>query len=259
MVIRRDAAMNLATYSGIQVRDGGASHIDDRVVREERFTLFLNDSRFLELVACRNDLAELGAGFVICQGLSRRVDKVSVEGNEIWVSAPVELSCTREMETTGSIGFVCRTPEKVTSPCIVSVKDIYAITSEIVTDLWKETGGVHCSVIARKGEILARASDVGRHNTIDKVIGYVVLHGIDPGECVVGCTGRQPRDMIIKYANAGIPVIISRAASTDRGIEAAKEFGITLICFSRNNRFTVYTYPERIHDLPVRTASLRDG
>jgi FdhD protein len=241
--------MNLTTYDGIQVRDGRASIIDDRVVREERFTLFLNNSRFLELVGSRNDLAELGAGFVVCQGLSRTVDKVSVEGNDIRVSAPVDLSCTREMETTGSIGFVCRTPEKVISRCTVSVEDVYSITREIVTDLWKETGGVHCSVLSRKGEILARASDVGRHNTVDKVIGYAVLHDIDPGECVVGCTGRQPRDMIIKYANAGIPVIISRAASTDMGIAAAEAFGITLICFSRNDRFTVYTHPERIHGL----------
>jgi FdhD protein len=242
--------MNLTEFTGIQVRDGRAAIIDDRVVREERFTLYLNGTRFLELVASRNDLAELGAGFVVCQGLSKTVEAVSVEANEIRVSAPVEQACGRELETTGSLGFLCRPPERVVSRCMVSVADVHAITRGIVTDLWKETGGVHCSVIARDGEILAASSDVGRHNTVDKVVGYAVLHGIDPGECVVGCTGRQPRDMVVKYANAGIPIIISRAASTDKGIAAAEEFGITLICFSRNDRFTVYTHPERIRDLP---------
>ena len=243
--------MTLAHFDGIQVREGKASRIDDRVVREERFTLFLNGTRFLEIVASGNDLRELGAGFVVCQGLSRTVEDVAVTGNEIRVTAPLGESCEREIETTGSVGFICRPPEKVDSRSTVSIPDVYAITSEIVTDLWRETGGVHCSVIACEGKILARASDVGRHNTVDKVVGHAVLRGIDPGRCVVGCTGRQPRDMIIKYANAGIPIIISRAASTDRGIAAARDFGITLICFSRGDRFTVYTHPERIRDLPL--------
>jgi FdhD protein len=55
--------------------------------------------------------------------------------------------------------------------------------------------------------------------------------------------------MVIKYAHAGIPIVISRAASTDRGIAAAASLGITLICFSRGDRFTVYTHPERVRDL----------
>ena len=241
--------MSLAEFGAIQVRDGKASQIDDRVVREERFTLFLNETRFLEIVASRNDLAELGAGFVVCQGLSQTVEEVSVTGNEIRVTAPLEKSCERELETTGSVGFLCRPPEKVVSRCTVSIPDVYAVTREIITDLWRETGGVHCSVIACDGKILARASDVGRHNTVDKVVGHAVLRGIDPGRCVIGCTGRQPRDMIVKYANAGIPIAISRAASTDRGIAAARDFGITLVCFSREDRFTVYSHPERIRGL----------
>lgn len=243
--------MNLTEFAGIQVRGGKAFRIEDRVVREERFTLFLNGTRFLEIVASRNDLAELGAGFVLCQGLSRTVEAVSVTGNEIRITAPLEESCEREIETTGSVGFICRPPEKVVSRCTVSISEVYAITREIVTDLWRETGGVHCSAIACDGKILARASDVGRHNTVDKVVGHAVLQGIDPGRCVIGCTGRQPRDMIVKYANAGVPVIISRAASTDRGIAAAREFGVTLVCFSRDDRFTVYSCPERIRDLPI--------
>jgi FdhD protein len=251
--------MNLAKSDGIQVREGKPFRIEDRVVREERFTLFLNGTRFLEIVASRNDLAELGAGFVVCQGLSRTVEAVSVTGNEIRVTAPLEKSCEREIETTGSVGFICRPPEKVVSRYTVSIPEVYAITREIVTDLWRETGGVHCSVIACQGEILARSSDVGRHNTVDKVVGHAVLRGIDPGRCVIGCTGRQPRDMIVKYANAGVPVIISRAATTDRGIAAAREFGITLVCFSRGERFTVYSCPERIRDLPARENPLRKG
>jgi FdhD protein len=84
---------------------------------------------------------------------------------------------------------------------------------------------------------------------VDKVIGHALLQGLDLSRCVIGCTGRQPRDMVAKYAYAGIPIIISRAASTDRGIATAEESGITLVCFSRGDRFTVYTHPERVRDL----------
>jgi len=241
--------MSTFRYTGIQVRGERISGIDDTVVREERFTLFLNGTRFLDIVASRENLRELGAGFVLCQGLSRSVDAVSIEGNEIRVSAPLEESCEREIETTGTVGFVCRPPEPVRSGCTITIPDVFAITREIVTDLWRQTGGVHCSVLAKDGEILFRASDVGRHNTVDKVIGYGVLNGIDLSECIVGCTGRQPRDMVIKYANAGVPIVLSRAASTDRGIATAHELGITLICFSRDERFTVYTHPWRVRGI----------
>jgi len=69
--------------------------------------------------------------------------------------------------------------------------------------------------------------------------------------CILGCTGRQPRDMVAKAAHAGIPVIISRAASTEQGIETARKAGITLICFSRGDRFTIYTHPERVNNLHI--------
>ena len=238
--------MSTFRYTGIQVRGERIAGIDDTVVREERFTLFLNGTRFLDIVASRENLRELGAGFFICQGLTRSVDDVSVEGNEIRVSAPLEQSCEREIETTGTVGFVCRPPQPVQSGCIITIPQVFSVTREIVTDLWRQTGGVHCSVLAKDGEILFRASDVGRHNTVDKVIGYAMLNGIDLSECIVGCTGRQPRDMVIKYANARVPIIISRAASTDRGIATAHDLGITLICFSRDERFTVYTHQWRV-------------
>jgi FdhD protein len=106
--------------------------------------------------------------------------------------------------------------------------------------------GVHCSVLFHEEDCIVKSSDVGRHNTVDKVEGYAILNGIDLSMCVIGCTGRQPAGMIKKDANAGIPVVISRAASTDKGITAADAAGITLVCFSRGDLFTIYTHPERI-------------
>jgi len=240
--------MNLYLHQAIQVRDGEVQIIEDQVAREERFRLFINGDLFTCMVASGDQLEELGAGFVICQGLAPRVDAVEVEGHDIFVSAPISNKCIREIISSGAMGTQ-NPPPPVESDCTITKEDVFGVTREIETETWRRTGGVHASVLFHEGRMAARSGDVGRHNTLDKVIGNAVLKGLDRSRCVLGCTGRQPRDMVVKSARAGVPIIISRAASTDQGINTAEETGITLVCFSRDHRFTVYTHPERIGDL----------
>ncbi len=240
--------MNLFHYTGIQVRGGETCIIGDTVIKEGRFRLFLNGNLFSRLVASEDMLRELGAGFVVSQGLASSVGNVTVSGEDIHVTAAIHGDLEKEIATTGSVS-VRRPLQKVSSAFCITKDDVFAITREIETEVWRKTGGVHCSVLFHEDRVVVKSSDVGRHNTVDKVIGYAVLQGLDLSRCVIGCTGRQPMDMVSKYAYAGIPIIISRAASTDRGISTAEESGITLVCFSRGDRFTVYTHPERIRDL----------
>jgi FdhD protein len=200
------------------------------------------------MVASRDQLRELGAGYVLSEGLVGCVDKVTLDGDRILVYSDTGCDLKWVKKETGSSGGLSflSTPPKNTSDVRITPGDVIAITKEIETELWKKTGGVHCSVLFRDGNLLAKSSDVGRHNTVDKLVGYAVLNGIDLSRCVIGCTGRQPAGMVRKSARAGIPIIISRAASTDKGIAAADAAGITLIGFSRGDRFTIYTHPGRI-------------
>lgn len=248
--------MNTVTVRGIQVRNGKAAVIEDTVIRESRFSLFLNGKYFTGMVASDDQLEELGAGFVICQGLCERVEGVSVRGDQIYVDAPITGDLLQEIISTGAVG-VRRPFQSVHSSLTLDIETIHSITGEIETETWRQTGGVHCAVLFYRNDLVVRSGDVGRHNTVDKAVGYAVLKGIDRSWCVLGCTGRQPRDMVTKAAHAGIPVVISRAASTDQGIETARKAGITLICFSRGERFTVYTHPERIKGLD--TLHMGDG
>ena len=240
--------MSIYYHSAIQVRGSRAREIEDKVIKEGRFRLFVNGTLHTEIVASDEQLKELGAGFVVCQGLARSVESVWVDGNSIHVSASMEGGAGRELSSAGAVGTLAPVRE-AGAALSITTEDVFRITREIETDVWKQTGGVHCSVLFSNGRFLVKSSDVGRHNTVDKVVGHAVLNGVDLGSCVLGCTGRQPREMVVKSARAGIPVIISRAASTDKGIAAAEEAGITLICFSRDERFTVYTNPGRISDL----------
>ena len=256
MIPHTPSGGNTSHHTGIQVEDGSAHEIDNELVCEGLFRLYLNDTFFSQVVASDDLLRELGAGFVICEGLADSVDSVRVSGDEIRVYADIEGTLNKELRSSGCIG-VRREPRPVVSSLTISIEDVYRITREIETDIWRKTGGVHCAALISNGEVLVKSSDVGRHNTIDKVVGFAELHGIDRSGCVIACTGRQPSGMVSKSAHAGIPIIISRAASTDMGIRRARSAGVTLVCFSRGKRFTVYSRPDRIRDLPESCKALK--
>ncbi len=241
--------MVMDQYPAIRVQNGSLTRFMDDVIREQRFTLYLNIRFITEQVASPEQLKELGAGFVICEGLAGQVENVEVSGNEIRVEATSDRqSFEKEFRSGGGCG-IRNIPHAVNSSLTVTPDDIFRATSEIESETWKKTGGVHCSVLFSNGNIVSKSCDIGRHNTVDKLVGYAALNGIDLSECYIACTGRQPSGMISKSANAGIPIIISRAASTDQGILTADQTGITLICFSRGERFTIYTHPERVRGI----------
>jgi FdhD protein len=241
----------------IQVRGSRGYVIDDAVVEEHSFPLFLNDRPFGRLVANNDQLAELAAGFVVTEGLADQVEQVEVRNGELHVTAPVRYTAEQNEQRIGSSGNLelSLEPHAVRSGLRISSSEVYRITREIQSPLWEKTGGVHCSVLFCDGDFVVRSCDVGRHNTVDKVVGYAVLHELDRSRCVIGCTGRQPAGMVAKAARAGIPIVISRAASTDRGIRTAIVYGVTLICFSRGDRYTIYAHPERIEGIEWENSS----
>jgi len=240
--------MEIVCRAGIQVTEDGVRDVHDDIIVEDRVRLFLNGEFITALVASADRLDDLGAGFVISEGLADRVDAVEVREKEIYVTAPARRDVELVTESSGGSCTTCE-PKPVTSRATVTAETIRAVTASIESDTWRRTGAVHCSVLFCNGEFVTRACDVGRHNTVDKVVGYAALKGLDRSRCILGCTGRQPSGMVAKAANAGIPIVVSRAASTDRGILTAENAGITLVSFSRGERFTIYTHPERVPEV----------
>ena len=248
--------MEIVCRSGIQVTGEDVCAVRDDLIVEDRIRLFLNGEYLTTLVASPDRLDDLAAGFIICEGLADRVASVNVSGKDVYVTAPVGRDIRLEVESSGGYR-VLGEPRKVTSSITTTAETIRAVTAAIESDTWRRTGGVHCSVLFCGGKLATRACDVGRHNTVDKVVGYAALKGLDRSRCILGCTGRQPSGMVAKAANAGIPIVVSRAASTDRGILTAEEAGITLICFSRGERFTIYTHPERMPEVALELEKTR--
>ena len=225
----------------------GFKPVLSEVCVERTYSLWLNGRGLVRLVASPSQLQELGAGFVITEGLASAVDDVRVTGSEIHVYAPALEASSGAIITESSGGLALSRPvQVVSSELMLAVEEVFWIIQAIVSDLWQATGGAHCSVLFSDGRLVAKASDVGRHNTVDKVVGTAVLGGMDLSRCILGCTGRQPEGMVAKAARAGLPVIVSKAATTQKGVELAESAGVTLICRVKDKSFTVYTHSHRI-------------
>jgi FdhD protein len=97
-----------------------------------------------------------------------------------------------------------------------------------------------------KSGALCLVEDVGRHNAVDKAIGYALTKGIDFAQVFLASTGRISSEIVYKCAMANIPLVISRGAVTSLAIEVAKKAGLTVIGFARGGRMNIYTGEERI-------------
>ena len=108
------------------------------------------------------------------------------------------------------------------------------------TRLHKKTHATHSCFLMRSGKILHEAEDIGRHNAIDKVVGWALLNRVPLEECILYTTGRMPVDMVLKVVRAGIPVMVSKEVPTLEGLHTAQQYGLTLICGLKHGKMNVF-------------------
>ena len=115
---------------------------------------------------------------------------------------------------------------------------------------YKSAGSVHGCALFRQDELLMFVEDVGRHNAIDTIAGWMWLHGVEGGDKVFYTTGRLTSEMVIKSAQMGVPIIVSRSGITQMGHEIAGQLGLTLFGRATNRHFICYTGFERFDAEP---------
>lgn len=151
----------------------------------------------------------------------------------------------------------------------ISTSAMIALTKTINTtpSLYLTAGAIHGCVLAKDHEPLAYMEDVGRHNAVDKIAGWMFLNGVKGGDKVFYTTGRLTSEMVIKTVQMNIPILISRSGFTESGVSLARQAGLTLIGRARGKRFTVLSGAERIiydnddsvqHDANPDGANLED-
>jgi len=121
-----------------------------------------------------------------------------------------------------------------------------------VPSLYLAAGAIHGCVLCRRDEPLVYMEDVGRHNAVDKIAGYMFMNGIDPADKIFYTTGRLTSEMVIKTVKMGIPVLASRSGFTAWGVELARKANLTVVGRLRGRRFVALSGLERIvFDAPL--------
>ena len=218
---------------------------------------------------------ELAAGFLFAEGiLSSRDDIARISYcvdtdaeqryNIVNVTLRGELPELRSLErhfyTTSACGVCGKASlEALEVRGCAALPQTFSVTPDLITSLpdklreaqglFDATGGLHAAALfSKEGELLALREDVGRHNALDKLIGWTFLEGLLPlGEHIVLLSGRSSFELLQKSLAAGVGLVCAVSAPSSLAVSVAKEFGITLVGFLRGERFNIYAGEARIN------------
>ena len=233
------------------------------VVEERPLTIFLNSQEIVTAMTIGDYPDYLALGFLRNQGMLRDGETVTgVEYDEDLETVIVrtdgqttyEEKLKKKTRTSGcAVGTVFGDmmeglEGKVLPDLEVRTSDLYTLASTInrTPSLYLEAGAIHGTVLCQGDRPLVYMEDVGRHNAVDKIAGWMLAEGISPDDKLLYTTGRLTSEMVIKTALMGIPALASRSGFTAWGVEIAQEVGLTLIGRMRGKRFVCLAGDERL-------------
>jgi FdhD protein len=227
----------LKTFDYTRV-NGDCKAASERIVRETALTINVDGKHYATVMLLAALEKEFVIGNLYVQGVIKSADDIRslTLNNDV---AEVKLAGKKKSNTASP---------KIRSDLKVSAKDIFHCVKTILkSKIFYETEAVHSAGLFLNGkQTIFVAEDLGRHNALDKVIGYGLIHDIDFSRTVAASTGRQPSEMMTKCRHAGIPIIATKGVPTTLAVDIAEEAGITIAGFVRRNTMIVYTHPERI-------------
>lgn len=233
------------------------------VVEERPLTIFLNGQEIVTAMTIGDYPEYLALGFLRNQGMLRDGETVrAVDYDDDLETVVVrtdgqtsyEDKLKKKTRTSGCavgtvFGDMMEGLEEVRLPQTpVKTSDLYALAQRInqTPSLYLEAGAIHGTVLCKGAQPLVYMEDVGRHNAVDKIAGWMFSEGVEVGDKMLYTTGRLTSEMVIKTALMGIPVLASRSGFTAWGVEIAQAVGLTLIGRMRGKRFICLSGEERL-------------
>ncbi len=244
--------------------DQEGRRVEARIVHERPLTIFLNGREIVTVMTIGDHPEELALGYLLNQGMLRPDDVVTGIEHDAELAVVVvrtaretdfEQKLAKKIRTSGCaqgtvFGDLMERFEQVRLPAAAVLKTswLYALTRAINTtpSLYLKAGAIHGCVLCQRDEILLYMEDVGRHNAVDKIAGFMWKHGIGPDDKIFYTTGRLTSEMVIKTVQMGIPILVSRSGFTAWGVELARKAGLTLVGRARGRRFLALSGEERI-------------
>ena len=247
----------------VQGTDQNGQIIDLNVVEERPLTIFLNSQEIVTAMTIGDYPEYLALGFLRNQGMLKDDDILQgVDYDEELETVVVrtksqttyEDKLKKKTRTSGCavgtvFGDMMEGLEGVTLPDLpVRTSDLYALAATInrTPSLYLEAGAIHGTVLCQGNCPLVYMEDVGRHNAVDKIAGWMLSEGVSATDKMLYTTGRLTSEMVIKTAMMGIPVLASRSGFTAWGVEIAQQIGLTLIGRMKGQRFVCLAGEERL-------------
>ncbi len=255
--------------------EGELRPFDDYLVGEEPLEIRLGDVPLSVTMRTPGNDLELAAGFVFTEGLIRSRDQLASVRHEAderqnganRVRLALAPGTTMDLDRTRRNFFAASSCGICGKASIDSVRvraagppnAEFRLEAEVLCGLpgklraaqaiFGRTGGLHAAGLFRAdGELLALREDVGRHNAVDKIVGWALLENRLPlRDCVLLVSGRNGFEIVQKALVAGVPVVASVSAPSDLAVKLAREAGQTLVGFLRGRRFVVYAGEQRLH------------
>jgi len=216
-------------------RDGHIADKTQPVLTEHTIHVQIEEGPELRFVCMACHIPELIAGHLLTEGYIQRSDEIlRITIDESGNHGTVKLSAPPPPDR-----FPLRSFPKMCweLPPVFMLADAFA--GEM--PLHNMTYAAHSCFLAHKGEILFACEDIGRHNALDKAVGYAMIHKLVPEECLLYSSGRMPIDMVSKAIRSGFPVLISKGSPTAGAVAMARKHGLTLICSARKDSIKVFS------------------
>jgi FdhD protein len=240
----------------------GAS-IETSVTVERALTIFLNSQEIVTAMTIGDYPEYLAIGYLLNQHMLLPNDVVTDVDYDEELSIVVvrtrrktnyEKKLKKKVQTSGCaqgtvFGDLMEALENVSLPkAELRTSWLYTLTHKINTtpSLYLEAGAIHGCVLAQRDEPLVYMEDVGRHNAVDKIAGWMFQERVPAHDKIFYTTGRLTSEMVIKTVRMGIPILISRSGFTAWGVELARKANLTLIGRARGKRFVALAGEDRI-------------
>ncbi len=214
--------------------DGKRENVESAIISEFSVNVYVNEELWMSIVCTPSHIKELAIGRLITEGRISCIDEIESayideEGEHICFQIKDSVALTKEKDTIMKDAFY-------ETEWVFRMIDAFSQEGQ----LHKQTKAAHSCILGRKGKVLFQCEDIGRHNAMDKAIGYMCLNHIPPEECMLFTSGRVPTEMARKAIAAKVPVLISKAVPTDRALAMAQRYNMKLICKAWPDSFEIF-------------------
>ncbi len=234
------------------------------VVKEIPLTIYLNKQEIVTAMTLGDMPDLLAVGYLLNQNMLKRDDVISEINYDDDLQVVIirterqtnyEKKMEKKIRTSGcAVGTVYGdimddfSSINLNKKAKIKTSWIYTISKKVNTrpSLYLKAGALHGCVLCKEDSPIIYVEDVGRHNAVDKIAGWMLLNKEDANDKIFYTTGRLTSEMVIKTVQMGIPILISRSGFTESGVKLAREAGLTLIGRAKGKRMIIANGIERV-------------